>query len=42
MIDKLGIFEFLKDQGEIEDHEEVGLHLKLFQQEIEIPLSDAD
>ena len=40
MVCELSIFEFLEDEREVEDQEEVRLHLKAVQQELEVTLQN--
>ena len=40
MVSELGIFELLEDERKVEDQEEVRLHLKAVQQELEVTLQN--
>ena len=40
MVSELGIFELLEDEREVEDQEEVRLHFKAVQQELEVTLQN--
>ena len=40
VVSELGIFELLEDEREVEDQEEVRLHLKTVQQELEVTLQN--
>ena len=40
MVSELGIFELLEDESEVEDQEEVRLHFKAVQQELEVTLQN--